>query len=157
MLMTTRFLEDLLIYRAVDFLLPDRLAFTMKARNGSVENPIDTSGSESAPLLPSLMWLTWAISTPSSLIRVACLGFRFESRHRSVPSRWVYSLRVDPHSLWARVRYYLGCNVLSSASFPCLFVHTELNGYVIESIYTSKCKPTRCLQVETCCLLFANF
>ena len=40
--MITRFLEDLLIYRAVDFLLPDRLAFIMKARNGSVENPIDT-------------------------------------------------------------------------------------------------------------------
>jgi hypothetical protein len=46
MLMITCFLEDLLIYRAVDFLLPDLIAFIMKARNGSVEDPIDASGRE---------------------------------------------------------------------------------------------------------------
>ena len=28
-------------------------------------------------------------------------------------------------------------NALSSASVPCLFVHTVLNSYIIESIYTS--------------------
>ena len=41
--------STLLIYRAVDFSLPDRLAFVMKARNGSV---VDASGSEPAPFFP---------------------------------------------------------------------------------------------------------
>ena len=37
------YLDDQLVYRAFDCFLPDRPAFILKARNGFVEEPIDTS------------------------------------------------------------------------------------------------------------------